>query len=129
MIRPVLLSIVAISGMSASGLLFAHHSYSDFELESPFEFTGTVTEMRWQNPHILFDLKNGSEVMRIEWITIAGANKTGVTSQRIQIGDQLTVIGSRNRNPALRTMAAIRELLMPAKHWQWKSPSETRTNQ
>ncbi len=67
--------------------------------------------------------------MRIEWITIAGADKTGVAESQIQAGDQLTIIGSRNRNSDVHTMTVIKELVMPAKDWQWISPSELRSRQ
>jgi hypothetical protein len=83
----------------------------------------------WGNPHILFDVSDGSEVMRIEWITTAGADKTSVAQQQIQAGDQLIVIGSRNRNPEVHTMTVIKELSMPAKNWHWISPSVLRERQ
>lgn len=110
-------------GVCCSGPLFAHHSYADYEREQRFEFAGTVTAVRWGNPHILFDVSDGTEVMRIEWVTTAGADKTGVAEQQIQAGDQLTVVGSRNRNPDVHIMTVIKELSMPAKNWRWLSPS------
>jgi hypothetical protein len=129
MIKPGLLLLAAMSGAGYCGHLLAHHSYADYERDQRFAFTGTVTDLRWGNPHILFDVSDGNEVMRIEWVTTAGADKTGVTPQQIQAGDQLTVIGSRNRNPDVHTMTLIKELSMPAKNWQWISPSVTRARQ
>ncbi|MES2624251.1 MAG: DUF6152 family protein [Pseudomonadota bacterium] len=120
-IRSLVFAAMSITGFSE--LSFAHHSYADYERDERYEFTGTVTDIFWGNPHILFDVSNGTEVMRIEWVTTAGADKTGVAQQQIEAGDQLTVIGSRNRNPDVHTMTVIKELSMPAKNWQWISPS------
>jgi hypothetical protein len=92
---------------------FSHHSYSDYKLDERYEFTGTVAAVRWGNPHILFDVRNADELMHVEWVTTAGADKTGVNAQQIEVGDQLTIIGSRHRDQS----------------WQWVSPSVTRTRQ
>ena len=129
MLKPALLLLIVMSAAGFSGSLSAHHSYADYERDQRLEFTGTVTEVRWGNPHILFDVSDGTEVMRIEWVTTAGADKTGVAQLQIQVGDQLTVIGSRHRNPDIHTMTLIKELSMPAKNWQWISPSVTASRQ
>jgi hypothetical protein len=123
----LLLAVVSITGFC--GPLLAHHSYSDYELDERYGFTGTVTAVRWSNPHILFDVSNDDELMHIEWVTTAGADKTGVTARQIEVGDTITFIGSRNRNPDVHTMTLIKEILMPAKNWQWISPSVTRARQ
>lgn len=122
-----LLAVVSIAGFG--GPLFAHHSYSDYELDERYVFTGTVSAVRWGNPHILFDVSSDNELMRIEWVTTAGADKTGVSAQQIEVGDTLVVIGSRNRNPDEHTMTLVKELSIPAKNWQWISPSVTRARQ
>jgi hypothetical protein len=122
-----LFSVMSIAGFC--GPLLAHHSYSDYKLDERYEFTGIVTAVRWGNPHILFDVRNDNELMHIEWVTTAGADKTGVAAQQIEPGDQITFIGSRNRNPDVRTMTLIKEISMPGKNWQWISPSVTRARQ
>jgi hypothetical protein len=127
--KTILLLSAVMSGAGFSGFVLAHHSYADYDRDQRFEFTGTVTAVRWGNPHILFDVSDGTEVMRIEWVTTAGADKTGVAEQQIQAGDQLTAIGSRNRNPEVHVMTVIKELSMPAKNWQWLSPSIVGTRQ
>ena len=129
MTKAVLLLLTIMAGIGSCGPLFAHHSEANYERNERYEFTGTVTDVRWGNPHILFDLSNDAELMHIEWVTVAGADKTGVSAQQISAGDQITVIGSRNRDPDVHTMTVIKELSMPAKNWHWISPSVTRTRQ
>src|SRR5688572_29813866 len=129
MARTILLLFSLTSGAGFSGPLFAHHSYAEYDQGRDFEFTGAVTAVRWGNPHILFDVSDGTEVMRVEWVTTAGADKTGVVEQQIQEGDQLTAIGSRHRNPEVHIMTRVKKLSMPAKNWQWVSPSLADTRQ
>jgi uncharacterized protein YjhX (UPF0386 family) len=101
----------------------AHHSYAGFDPDERYVFEGTITAIFWGNPHILFTVDDGNTAMRIEWITTSGAIKTDVDSSRFQKGERLTVIGSRNRNPEIHVMTAIKELRLPAHDWQWISPS------
>jgi hypothetical protein len=129
MAKAVLLLLALMSIAGFCGPLLAHHSYADYELDERYEFAGTITAVRWGNPHILFDVSNGNELMHIEWVTTAGADKTGVTAQHIEVGDRITFIGSRNRNPDVHTMTLIKKIVIPQKNWEWISPSVTRARQ
>jgi hypothetical protein len=101
----------------------AHHSYADFDRDHPSRFTGTVTDIFWGNPHILFTLQDDTSDMRIEWVTTAGADVTGVGRQQIGVGDIMTVVGSRHLDPHNHTMTMVQELRIPARNWHWISPS------
>jgi hypothetical protein len=109
--------------LCCSPIAFAHHSYAGFDPEERTAFEGTITAISWANPHILFTVDDGNTAMRIEWITVSGARKTDVHAARFNKGDRMTVIGSRNRNPEIHVMTAIKELRLPAYDWQWISPS------
>jgi hypothetical protein len=119
MMRSFILSVLLCCAPAALG----HHSYAGFDPDERYEFEGTITNIFWGNPHILFTVDDGSTAMRIEWITTSGARKTHVDARRFQTGERLTVIGSRNRNPEVHVMTAIKELRLPAHAWQWISPS------
>ncbi|MDR0781831.1 MAG: hypothetical protein LBF16_14280 [Pseudomonadales bacterium] len=109
--------------LCGSPAVLAHHSYAGFDPEERSVFEGTITGIFWGNPHILLDLDDGNTSMRIEWITVTGARQTGVGAERFHTGDRLSVIGSRNRNPDIHVMTAIKALRLPADDWQWISPS------
>lgn len=117
----VVLTGILLAG--CAGLAQAHHSYEDYIREERYEFSGVITEVHWGNPHILLTVSSGTENMRIEWITTAGADKTGVAREQLAVGESLTVIGSRNRDPDTHVMTLVKELAMPASAWRWISPS------
>jgi hypothetical protein len=101
----------------------AHHSYADFDRAERFELDGVITAVHWGNPHILLTIDNGEHPVRVEWVTTAGADKTGVQNNRFVPGDRITVVGSRHRNPSVHTMTLVKELRLPQHQWQWLSPS------
>jgi|GEM_PF-769712 len=110
-----------------SQLSLAHHSEAGFDPEQRYVFEGVITDIFWGNPHILFTVDDGTTAMRIEWVTVAGADKTQVEASRFHRGERMIVIGSRNVDPAISVMTSIKELQLPEQDWQWVSPSVRRT--
>jgi len=46
------LAVAAVAMLSAAGSAIAHHSFAaEFDRDKRISLTGTVTEMRWSNPH------------------------------------------------------------------------------
>ena len=46
---------VALLGFSlASASVAAHHSFAMFEMDQDVEYSGVVSEWKWQNPHVHF---------------------------------------------------------------------------
>jgi len=105
--------------------VLAHHSYADYDRAERFELRGILTEIHWGNPHIILMIRTDSTDMRIEWITLTGADKTAVSKDQLAVGDAVIVIGSRNKNPDRQIMTLVKELQIPLKHFQWKVPSST----
>jgi len=103
--------------------VLAHHSHAGYNPDERFTLQGTITDVFWGNPHILFTVNDGKKDVRIEWITTTGAVVTNVSEQQLNKGDTITVIGSRNPDPSIHTMALVKELLMPDSQWHWISPS------
>ena len=89
----------------ASAIAHGHHSFSaEFDADKTVSVTGTVTEVRYRNPHVqyLLDVNAGAEATR--WIvaghTILIMRRSGITDDTVSIGDQITVSGYAGREGA-----------------------------
>ncbi|MDD9996149.1 MAG: DUF6152 family protein, partial [Rhodospirillaceae bacterium] len=84
---PVLMASVAV-WQSAS----AHHSRAGFDLGKETRLSGTVTELRWANPHIYMrvDLDNGENWL-FEGHSVPGAQGLGWTRDTVRAGDEITI--------------------------------------
>jgi len=105
---------VAAAGLLALAVpLRAHHSVPvNFDQSKEITVTGTLTEIKWINPHSRFrvDVK-GADGMTVEWLVEMGAINTmkraGFDTEKFVVGDTLTIIGwpgrGRDRSVLLRT--------------------------
>ena len=111
-------NVVSLVWLSLAALAFgtpalAHHSVPvNFDQSREITMTGTLTEIKWINPHSRFrmDVK-GDDGKTVEWLVEMGAINTmkraGFDTDKFAIGDTLTIIGwpgrDRDRSMLLRT--------------------------
>ena len=94
----------AISTFLASANVLAHHSFAaEYDSEKPIKFTGTVTEMKWSNPHgwIYMDVKDeaGNVVnWALETSASNGLIRRGWRKEDLPAGTVLVIEGWQARN-------------------------------
>ncbi len=85
---PAIAVILAVATQQVT----AHHSRANFQLDNLVEMNGIVTDYKWANPHIYFEmeLENG-EAWLIEGHSIPGVLGIGWTRDIIQVGDEVRI--------------------------------------
>jgi len=92
-----LAALLAMLAMSSQ--VEAHHALNAFfDLETPIEIDGTLTSVRWTNPHISFELeRTGPDGETEEWRVSSGSpvllRRAGITSDTFAVGDRVTIAG------------------------------------
>jgi DNA/RNA endonuclease YhcR with UshA esterase domain len=115
-----LLGSVAGTGVIAAlGLVSPaapHHAFSaQFDIEKPIRLTGTVTEMKWSNPHtwIYIDVVDeDGEVVNWALETPRAANmliRNGWRREDLPVGEVITVEGwlARNGTPTANITSVV----------------------
>lgn len=102
--RRLTLAGIAASALFASTFATAHHSFSaEFDVGRPVEFTGTVTDIEWTNPHAwvhleVTDADGNTEQWAVELLGINALVRSGFSPRTVAAGDELTVTGFGARN-------------------------------
>jgi hypothetical protein len=90
---------VGVGLLLAALPVLAHHAFSsEFDINKPFKFRGTLTKWEMINPHswFHFDVK-GENGTVVEWMIEAGSPnqliKQGVTKNTLAIGTEMIIEG------------------------------------
>ena len=101
------LAVLAI-GLMAIVPAAAHHSFAPYETTVQMKLTGVVTQYRWANPHVYFEIDARDETSGqtkhwlIECASTSILNRVGWKFNLLKPGDTVTVIVSplRTGEPA-----------------------------
>jgi hypothetical protein len=93
----MLVRIMGLMALIASGVAFAHHSFAMFNMQQDLELQGVAKSFSWQSPHSWLQIlvKNASG-NPVEWSIEMGAPnmlyKHGLRAGSVKAGDALTLV-------------------------------------
>ena len=128
----ILTFLVAAAALVVSaGQAFAHHSFAaEFDSTKSVTFTGIVTKVEWQNPHVYFyvDVKDPKSGKVANWGCEMGSpnglTRSGWTRNTLKVGMVVNVEGSQAKDGS--TVANARNVTVDGKKLGAQS-SETAT--
>ena len=108
----------------------AHHSRSNFDLDSTVEIRGEVTEFSWRNPHgyVVIEGKKGDgpvEEWTFELNSTPVLKRFGWTPDTLKEGDLVVARGNPDRDPNRRFVYANLFVKNGKDIWAWGGPRLT----
>ena len=90
------------TALSVLLLVFAHHSIARYDTDKVLTFQGAVTEIIWQNPHVIIVMKPGGEEVAFETPGPTNLERYHKwTKDTVKVGDKITVKAHPARNGQL----------------------------
>lgn len=119
-VKRLVLTAGVMATITGSLPVDAHHSYAQYDACADFTLTGKVTNVSWSNPHVVLVVDADYGVSyRIEWGSIVQLKQGGVTDGDLAVGDELTILGSRNKDPDIKIVTMLRQVSRPSDDWNW----------
>jgi hypothetical protein len=100
--------LIAATGIWYGAPGFAHHSFAaEFNSDDPIALSGVVTKIEWRNPHTFFyidvETEDGDyQNWALEMGSPNGLMRRGWTRNSLQIGDEVSVEGSRAKDGSFK---------------------------
>ena len=96
-------ALVAVVLLLFSVPIFAHHGAASYDISKMTTLKGTVTDVRWMNPHAEVDINvndaaGKAEKYIVESVSPLGLSRLGWTKDSIKPGDSITVTGNLSKN-------------------------------
>jgi len=110
-------SLLTALGMAVITSAAAHHSFvTHYITDEPFRISGTITEVQLRNPHSFYylDAETGDgqvERWELEAQSVALLSRMGIDRNTVAVGQRITVVGMRSRDPDRMVMFANEFLL------------------
>ena len=96
--RFVLSFVVMLAALAPAA---AHHTYvTKYDSSKRMTLSGTISNVRYQNPHIFFDLTTSGKTWSVETESLSVARSSGLTEQFLVEGAKATVTGWPARSGA-----------------------------
>lgn len=93
--------LALLCGPSLPQLASAHHSATEYDSRRIVEIAGTLSEVTWQNPHVLMKVTSveggTSTVYDIECNPLGTLERAGVNRKSLRVGDTVKVAGFVSR--------------------------------
>jgi hypothetical protein len=70
-----------------------HHGWADYDQENPIEFTGTIRELAYENPHALIKINQDEKIWTVYLAPISRMQARGVTEEMVKKGAVIKVLG------------------------------------
>jgi hypothetical protein len=80
----------------------AHHAPTEFDFDKTVEIEGTIVELKWQNPHVTFKVRENNEsakpsMWEIEGSAVSMLRRTNSANLRPQLQEKVRVAGHPSR--------------------------------
>lgn len=100
-ILPIFIAILLSVGLTS--IASAHHSRTNFDMDTKLEFSGTITEYSWRNPHTFAtvaveDGSGATQELLFELNSVSVMTRAGWTRDTMKVGDRITVIANPDLN-------------------------------
>jgi uncharacterized protein DUF6152 len=98
------MKVIFLSGLMAGlialmcGVAYAHHGWSQYDMNVTLDLSGTIKEAGYENPHGYVILATSEKEWRVVLAPPSRLALRGVSPEMLKPGAKMSVVGHPNRN-------------------------------
>jgi len=85
--------VVGILFLISVSFIPLHHGWADYDQTKVLDYTGTVQEFTFENPHALAKIKNKNKIWTVYLAPTSRMSDRGVPNDKLAKGSTLRVVG------------------------------------
>ncbi len=122
--------ILLVPGCAAlSAPVSAHHSMVAFDHTKLTTVEGTVTTVKWRNPHFMIEVAvptgdGKTETWDVEGGSVAAGGAAGISPKTVKVGTKVKVFGHRHYDPKVH-MAILNGIEVDGKYYSRNAEART----
>lgn len=85
------ISAVALVGAAITGTAWAHHGWEAYDSAKQRQVTGTIAELKWEQPHAILWVNSGGKKLEVWLSPLQRMVDRGLTKDALAAGKTVTV--------------------------------------
>ncbi|QMU30706.1 DUF6152 family protein [Adhaeribacter radiodurans] len=86
-------SVAALIFLVITSFTLFHHGWADYDQDKTIDFTGTIQEFTFENPHAIVKVQQDKKVWTVVLAPTSRIQERGVPTAKLAKGNQLHVVG------------------------------------
>jgi hypothetical protein len=70
-----------------------HHGWADYDQEKTLDYTGTIQELVYENPHATIRITDAKKIWSVYLAPVSRMQARGVTEEMVKKGSTIRVVG------------------------------------
>ena len=84
------LAAMALAGVGISGAAWAHHGWESYDSAKQQKVTGTIAELKWEQPHAILWVNSGGKKLEVWLSPLQRMVDRGLTKDALAVGKSVT---------------------------------------
>ena len=93
---PKIFALVVFAWLCAAFVPF-HHGWADYDQNTVLDYTGTIQQVTYENPHALLRVSDKKKVWTVVLAPISRMQERGVSADMLKKGTSVRVVGYPHR--------------------------------
>jgi hypothetical protein len=85
------IAVAALAALAFAGTAWAHHGWESYDAAKQQKVTGTVAELKWEQPHAILWVNNGGKKLEVWLSPLQRMVDRGLNKEALSVGKTVTV--------------------------------------